>query len=84
MLTVVVTERPDTKQKLLLVGLTFDELDALRTQAGDAHITVEGGRMTLDTDVWFFAGEDAEALAETVNEAVGKHIITPGVDNLPH
>jgi hypothetical protein len=83
MLTLVVTDRPDSRQKLLLIGLTFAELDALRTQAGDGHITVEGGRMTLDTDVWLFAGEDHAALAETVNEGIGERLITPGVDNLP-
>lgn len=56
---------------LLVVGLTFKDLDMMRKAPGDDHITLRGATMGLPMDIIIFAGRDDRALFKFVEAGIG-------------
>lgn len=59
-------QKPDGTEVLLL-GLTFENLDRLRAKPCDDHIIVCGSEVGLPLDIWIVAGRslhDLQALIE--------------------
>jgi predicted transcriptional regulator len=63
-------ETPDGR-KLLIVGLSFANLDRFRAEPRDTMIKITGKEIGLDIDVMIFSAETEAHLAETIQEAVG-------------
>lgn len=56
---------------MLIVGLSFLNLDTLRAAPGDTYIKIDGRELGLTSDVMIFAGETEAECAETIKEFVG-------------
>lgn len=56
---------------LLVLGLSYANLDHLRSGPGDAFIRVDGSRLGLDVDVMIFSGATEADMANTVIRADG-------------
>ncbi|HEX3398826.1 MAG TPA: hypothetical protein VHT74_00725 [Acetobacteraceae bacterium] len=59
--------KPDGR-KLLILGLSFANLDRFRAEPGDTMINIDGKDIGLPIDVMIFSGE-TEAHCETLIEA---------------
>lgn len=53
---------------LLLIGLSFGNLDQFRALPGDTYIRVDGGKLGLSMDVMIFSGETEAHCVETLSE----------------
>lgn len=62
--------RPDGKA-LLLIGLSYGNLDKFRAAPGDTYIKVLGSEVGLPFDVMIFSGETEAHLAETIQGMIG-------------
>jgi hypothetical protein len=65
---------PDGKT-LLMIGLSFGNLDKFRAQPGDTFIRIDGKQMGLPVDVLIFSGE-TEAQMQTMMAG----LIGPGTE----
>ena len=56
---------PDGR-KILVIGLSFGNLDKFRTAPGDTFIRIDGKEMGLPLDVMLISGETEAHLAESL------------------
>jgi hypothetical protein len=56
---------------ILVLGLSFGNLDRLRADAPDGFITVLGVELGLPVDVVIFAGETEASMAHHMRELIG-------------
>lgn len=61
---------PDGKS-LLIIGLSFGNLDRFRAEPGDTFIKISGREMGLPIDVLILSGETEAHLAETMKAGIG-------------
>jgi len=61
---------PDGRD-LLIIGLSFGNLDKFRAAPGDTHIAIDGRKLGLPIDVMIFSGETEAHCAETLAEFIG-------------
>jgi hypothetical protein len=65
-------------RKLLVIGLSYGNLDKFRAEPGDTFIRIDGAEMGLPVDVMIFSGETeadcAELLAGGIGPATKVHI----------
>lgn len=61
---------PDGKS-LLIIGLSFGNLDRFRAEPGDTFIKISGKEMGLPIDVLILSGETEAHLAETMKSGIG-------------
>ena len=53
-----------TGKKILMIGLSFGNLDKFRAEPGDTFIRIRGQEVGLPVDVMIFSGETEAKLAE--------------------
>ena len=71
MLKAIATD-PTTGRQLLMIGLSFGNLDKFRHGPGDSFIKIDGRDTgNLPMDIIIFSGETEAALAELVEGMVG-------------
>jgi hypothetical protein len=63
---------PDGR-KVLMIGLSFGNLDRFRSQPGDTYITIDGKEMGLPMDIMIFSGETEAHMAELMKGTIGPH-----------
>jgi hypothetical protein len=56
---------------LMVVGLSFGNLDKFRSQPGDTFIKIDGKPMELPIDVLIFSGETEAHLAQMMSKMIG-------------
>lgn len=56
---------------LLVVGLSFGNLDRFRDQPGDTYIKIDGRDMGISSDVVIFSGATEADCAETIKNFIG-------------
>jgi hypothetical protein len=62
---------------LLILGLSYGNLDRFRDEPGDTFIQIDGRDMNLPIDVLLFSGRTEAHLAELMEHTIGpKTIIT--------
>jgi hypothetical protein len=61
---------PDGR-KVILIGLSFKNLDRFREQAGDTFIHIDGKEMGLPVDLMIFSGETEAHCVKTIEEGIG-------------
>lgn len=69
MLKTSVTSRDG--RKLLVVGLSFKNLDEFRAKPGDTYIKIDGRPLDIAEDVLIFSGETEAHLAQTLEHFLG-------------
>lgn len=62
---------PKTGRTLLMIGLSFGNLDRFRKKPGDTYIKVNGKELDLPTDVLIFSGKTEAHLADMMSELIG-------------
>jgi hypothetical protein len=60
-----------TGRKILMIGLSFGNLDKLRADPGDSFIRIRGQEVGLPVDVMIFSGETEAQLADLMAEGIG-------------
>jgi hypothetical protein len=60
---------------MLMLGLSFKNLDKFRAEAGDTYIKIDGKEMGLPIDVLLFSGETEAHLAQLVEKGIGPDTI---------
>ena len=73
---------PGGAPKMLMIGLTFAELDSLREGSGKVFAGIEGAPIDVSHDVLIFAGEDAAHLGAIV-EATGAEFTADSHVSMP-
>ena len=68
------TTRPDGRE-LLIVGLSFGNLDRFPDEPGDTFIRIDGEEMGLPIDVVIFSGETEAHLAEMIKPMIGPETV---------
>lgn len=58
-------------RSMLIVGLSFGNLDKFRTEPGDTYIKIDGRELGLSSDVVIFSGATEADCAETIKAFVG-------------
>ena len=58
-------------RRLLIVGLSFANLDRFRAQPRDTTIKIDGKELDLPIDVMIFSGETEAQLATVIEDAIG-------------
>lgn len=58
-------------KKVLVIGLTFKDLELMRAHPMDDHIRIEGAEIGLAVDVMMFVGPDDAARASAVGGGIG-------------
>jgi hypothetical protein len=61
---------PDGR-KVLMIGLSFGNLDKFRAAPGDTYITIDGKQMGLPIDVLIFSGETEAHMQEMMAGTIG-------------
>jgi hypothetical protein len=61
---------PDGR-KILVLGLSFGNLDRFRQQPGDTYIRIEGRELGLPIDIMLISGETEGHMAETLKGGIG-------------
>lgn len=56
---------------LLVIGLSFGNLDRLRAEVGDGFIKIDGKEIGLPIDVVIFAGETEAHCAQQLDGSIG-------------
>ena len=67
-------------RSLLMIGLSFKNLDKFRAEPGDTFIRIDGKEMELPFDVVIFSGETEAHLAQLMAKSIGpdtKVVIDP-------
>ena len=65
---------------ILLIGLSFGNLDKFRAEPGETFIRVEGKALGIPIDLMIFSGETEAHCAESISGSIGpttKIIIDP-------
>jgi hypothetical protein len=60
---------------MLMLGLSFKNLDRFRAEPGDTFIKIDGKQMNLPIDVLLFSGETEAHLAKSVEKGIGPDTI---------
>jgi hypothetical protein len=60
-----------TGAKVLMIGLSFGNLDKLRAEPGDTFIRIDGKEMGLEFDVLIFSGETEAHMHGLVAGSIG-------------
>lgn len=60
-----------TGKKILVIGLSFGNLDKFRAEPGDTFIRIAGREMGLPIDIMLISGETEAHLAETLAGGIG-------------
>jgi hypothetical protein len=68
--------------KILMVGLSFQNLDKLRAEPLDGFIKIVGKDIGLPIDIWIFAGETESHLYDFVQGGIDEHTIVHISDKL--
>ena len=63
---------PDGR-KLLLIGLSFKNLDKFYAEPGDTYIRIDGKAMDLPVDVLIFSGQTEAHMQEKMAGVIGPH-----------
>jgi hypothetical protein len=72
-----ISKGPDGKTVLLL-GLSFGNLDRFRAAPGDTFIRIAGAEIGVQNlDVVIFSGETETALAEILQHVIGSDAVAP-------
>jgi hypothetical protein len=58
-------------RKLLLIGLSFGNLDRFRAEPGDTFMMINGKELDVPFDVLIFSGETEAHLHEIVESGIG-------------
>lgn len=69
-----------TGKKILVIGLSFGNLDKFRAEPGDTYIRIIGREVGLPVDVMIISGETEAHMAETLKGGIGpdtKVIVSP-------
>jgi hypothetical protein len=61
---------PDGR-KLLMVGLSFGNLDKFRAEPGETYVRIDGKEMGLPIDVLIFSGETEAHMHTMMASAIG-------------
>jgi hypothetical protein len=56
---------------LLMIGLSFGNLDKFRAEPGDTYIKVEGKELHLPIDVLIFSGETEAHMQKMMSHVIG-------------
>jgi len=56
---------------IMMIGLSFRNLEKFRDQPGETYIRVDGKEMGLPLDVLIFSGETEAHCAEYISGAIG-------------
>lgn len=57
--------------KLLIIGLSFKDLELLRAKPLDDHIRIRGAQTGLPVDVMIFCGENEAVMMGIMSNAIG-------------
>jgi hypothetical protein len=69
-------------RELLVIGLSFGNLDKFRAMPGDTYIKIDGREIGLSVDIMIFSGETEAHCAETLKEFIGPATRTNVSDRL--
>ncbi len=58
---------------VLLLGLSFRNLDKFRAEAGDTYIRIDGREMGLPIDVMIISGETEAHMHDLIADGIGPH-----------
>lgn len=56
---------------IMVIGLSFKNLDKFRSEPGETFIRIDGKEMGLPVDVLIFSGETEAHCAESLNGTIG-------------
>jgi hypothetical protein len=56
---------------ILVIGLSFGNLDKFRAEPGETYIKIDGREMGMSSDVMIFSGATEADCAETIKGFVG-------------
>ena len=60
-----------TGRKILVIGLSFGNLDKFRAEPGDTFIRIIGRELGLPIDIMLISGETEAHMAETLAGGIG-------------
>ena len=60
-----------TGRKILVIGLSFGNLDKFRAEPGDTFIRIIGRELGLPIDIMLMSGETEAHMAETIAGGIG-------------
>lgn len=69
-------------REMLVIGLSFGNLEKFRAEPGDTFIKIDGREMGMSSDVMIFSGETEAACAATIQEFIGPKTKTTVSDRL--
>jgi hypothetical protein len=58
-------------RELLMIGLSFGNLDKFRAEPGDTFIQIDGRELGISLDVMIFSGETEAHMAELMKGTIG-------------
>lgn len=58
-------------KKILVIGLSFGNLDKFRAEPGDTYIRIKGEEVGLPVDIMLISGETEAHLAATLADGIG-------------
>lgn len=58
-------------RKIMVIGLSFGNLDKFRSEPGETFIRIDGKEMGLPIDVLIFSGETEAHCAESIRGHIG-------------
>jgi hypothetical protein len=70
MLKMIATD-PRTGRNILVIGLSFGNLDKFKSMPGDTFIKIKGEEVGLSVDVILFSGETEQSMARQMSQFVG-------------
>lgn len=56
---------------IVMLGLTFGNLDTFRREPGDTYIKIDGKEMGLPVDIMIFSGETEAHCAKSLSGGIG-------------
>lgn len=60
-------------KRILVIGLSFGNLDKFRAEPGDTYIRLDGGELGLPLDVMIISGETEAHLVKSIEGGIGPH-----------
>ena len=63
--------RTQNGREVLMIGLSFGNLDKFKAEPGDSYIEIKGADVGLPVDVLIFSGETEQAMARSVASLIG-------------
>ena len=58
---------------IMLIGLSFGNLDKFRREPGETFIRIDGKEMGIPIDLMIFSGETEAHCAESIAGSIGPH-----------